>query len=83
MPSIAVSSCLLFSAGSLFPTVWYLALSLCQLISHFSLNIQSDPSSFLCLLVLKIFPNSYLREADLIKSSCGKMVKFAEVLRGI
>lgn len=83
MPSIAVSSSLLFLAGSLFPTVWHLALSLCQLTSHFSLNIQSDPSPFFCLFMLKKFPNCYPVEADLMKSSCGKTVKFAEVLRRV
>lgn len=53
VPSIAISSSLLYLAGCLFTTVWQEALSLCQLISHFSINIWSDPSSFECLFILK------------------------------
>lgn len=39
VPSIAISSSLLCLAGCLFTTVWQEAVSLCQLISHFSINI--------------------------------------------
>lgn len=43
VPSIAISSSLLCLAGCLFTTVWQEARSLCQLISHFSINIMKWP----------------------------------------
>lgn len=83
VPSIAISSSLLCLAGCLFTTVWQEALSLCQLISHFSINIIKWPIFLFASFYIKKNVCCYPGEVDLIRHSRGKILKFPEMLRGV
>lgn len=83
VPSIAISLSLLCLAGCLFTTVWQEAVSLCQLISHFSINIVKWPIFLFVSFSIKKNVCCYPGEVDFIRRSCGKSIKFPEMLRGV